>query len=678
MTIERALMLGRQSVAANGNLYTVSSNTLVKTSLSGTTTDNYAKYSSDQIYDLVSDSSGNLYNAVSNTNIVKIASNGTVTYFCDIGAHLSTYNILASNRPEIIISSGLIYFAVLTMDATTGASGLFVGKISSNSTITTCAVISNVNVYFIRQVIADNSGNVFVSFFAETDFIIKITAGGVVTNPFVTLSYDILDYRGMVPDTSGNIYILNGKYLTKVTPSGAMTSAWVDLSSYSTMLGNLSIDSNDNIYISTRLSANDKWSIAKITSSGSLNLNWGDLSDSYFDSAYLIYTHIDFNNNIFASIFLGGSTNNTHLTKFTSAGAKTLYWAEYSSQNDQNPKITHDSNGNLYVADKSIDSHIVSKITSAGLKSFILQSPITPVDMVSDTSGNIYVASRQAVVTKTTSSGGITSRYATTNNRPKFLLIDSSNTLYVVGPPNYSSSYMFSISKISSSGVVTNGWAEFGDSATLQIGSELVGAEISGGKIYAYVRTYDESFNTIGKLITVSLSTQAINYLVTLTNTSLDVIGNGDIVFDSAGNLYVIGQLSSNQFSIKKISTSGSVNDTWATLPSGAYPYSLAIDLLNNVYVVGYAGGSNNGHIHKINSSGSVSNIITINQSGMIYTNYVSLISVDSNNYLYVVLSPWLDSNYYIAKISPSGSMAVNWANIGQHGAPIKLVIREQ
>jgi streptogramin lyase len=248
----------------------------------------------------------------------------------------------------------------------------------------------------------------------------------------------------------------------------------------------------------------------------------------------------------------------------------------------------------------------------------------TTTGIVTDSSGNIYVATTNNVIAKITSTGTVTSVWAslTSGASTTGIAIDSSGNIYTANSGNNT------VSKITSAGVVTTSWAS-----------------VPGGPQFI---TVDSSSNvwvstaTTGAIVKINSS----GTVVATYNVGGTSAGPYGMVTDSGGNLYSANY---NNSTISKITPAGVVTAAWATLPSNSGPFSLAIDSSGNLYSANFTSGT----ISIISSNGSASTFATLNAG-------LDIIVRDSSGNFYVSNATYQQ----IYRVSPTGVNTGVWAQL--------------
>jgi len=305
-----------------------------------------------------------------------------------------------------------------------------------------------------------------------------------------------------------------------------------------------------------------------------------------------------------------------------------------------------DSSSNLYVADTG--NSIIRKVTPAGVVTTFVGTGTQPsagsIDgtgnaarfylpngVVSDTSGNVFVAdSYNHTIRKVTSAGVVTTFAGSAGQRgttdgtgtaarfdlPCHMAIDSSNNIYVADSINST------IRKITSAGVVTTfagmagtpGYVDGNTSGALFNGPAAVAVDTSGNLFIA-----DTGNNTIRKISSAGLVTTiagqaGISGVTDDTGTAALFASPTGICVDTSGNLFVAD---ASVHTIRKITSAGvvttfageagyyGITDASSTAARFYTPEDVAVDSSGNVYVA----DTNNCLIRKITSAGAVSTI---------------------------------------------------------------------
>jgi len=251
--------------------------------------------------------------------------------------------------------------------------------------------------------------------------------------------------------------------------------------------------------------------------------------------------------------------------------------------------------------------------------------------IASDSLGNFYVCGRSysPYVVKITPQGVATTFASTVTSGSAYgIACDSSNNVYVgIGS---------TITKISSSGTVTNSWA--------------TGLYSGGAYLIADASNNLYSINiTFGSVCKITSSAVVSNFWATGSSINPSV----QAVFDSSGNMYV-----TSSGNILKIPSTGGSASTWATLSSGSGS-NITIDSSNNIYAV--VQGSPNSYQVKISPSGSVNSTWAQLKNPSFNANRIA---TSSNGTSYIANITGDTSLFSISQVSPTGSVVNNYFNI--------------
>ncbi|OGS77097.1 MAG: hypothetical protein A3G95_03270 [Flavobacteria bacterium RIFCSPLOWO2_12_FULL_31_7] len=310
-----------------------------------------------------------------------------------------------------------------------------------------------------------------------------------------------------------------------------------------------------------------------------------------------------------------------------------------------------------------------------------------PNDLVTDATGNIYVADRvNHLIRKITPTGDVTTfagsgvagntdgtGTAASFNNPNGIAIDATGNLYIADLSNHR------IRKINSAGEVTtlagstSGYLDgTGTSARFSFPQSLVVDNL--GDIYVA----DRDNLRISKVTSIGVVT---TFVGNGSYANVDGTGTGasfnnihDITVDNNGNIYV----TQDTHKIRKITPSAVVS-TYAGSTLGSdngngtaakfnVPYGITCDSNNNLYVA----DRNNYTIRKISSTGDVSTFAGItgtsgstNGDVAIATFSPQSVTVANNGNVYVA-----DNNYIIRKIQDA---ALGFSEINSENNPISI-----
>ena len=379
-------------------------------------------------------------------------------------------------------------------------------------------------------IVMDAANNLYVSNYYNST-ISKITPGGTVTQAWVTLAGNTRPY-GMVIDPSGVIYTVNrgtpGPYtISKITPtsdgsSGTVIQTWANLGAEAYTI---SIDGSGNLY-APFVSTNQ---IAKIVpavggATGTVTKPWVTLATG----ANPFSISFDASGNLYSA-----NSNNT-ISKITPAGSVTQAWATLAASS--NPQfMVFDATGNLYVS--CWGTSTVSKINTSGTVTNVwsLGTSVWPAGIVLDDLGSIYTANyNNHTVSKITSSGTVTQAYATLANasNPFYLAKDASGNLYTTNMNKGT------VSRISGPTLYAN---SSGQRVSIENATTAISPE--GGANFGIGRdVYGKRYNTTGISTTsgtVGSTTAVVGGIISPTNVisaSVGVIYSTDINFGTSTN----------------------------------------------------------------------------------------------------------------------------------------------
>jgi streptogramin lyase len=301
-------------------------------------------------YDLVFDSSDNLYTVNFNSNnVTKITPGGVSSIFGTTGSFPSDITI---------DSDGNIYTANYGSDDVTKITPGGVSTILGTTGLNPLGIV------------IDSDGNIYTAN-SDSNDVTKITPGGISTT---------LGTTGLVPlaiaiDSNGNIYTANSdsNTVTKITPGGVSTT----LGTTGLLPQAITVDSYGNVYTAN----SDSNTVTKITPGGvSTILGTTGLNPSgiNIDRAGNIYT---------------ANTGNNTVTKITPEGVSTTL-----GTTGLNPLgVTVDNFGNIYIANSISDN--VTKFTALQNGSGGVSTPGNIFFLVSTSTDN--------VITFTPPSGGL-------------------------------------------------------------------------------------------------------------------------------------------------------------------------------------------------------------------------------------------------------------------------------
>ena len=404
----------------------------------------------DYPYGVAVDSSGNVYIAdLYNAEVEKVTASGTLSIFAGTGSQAAPTAGTATNSPlntpvgVAVDSSGNVYIADTNNDVVEKVAGgtlsIFAGAGSRGAPTAGPATSSKLGGPF--GVAVDSSGNVYIAD-GLNNVVEKVTPAGTLSiiagivgssgppTAGPATSSTLNTPVGVAVDGAGNVYITDAQnnVVEKVTPAGTLsifagivgssgppTAGPATSSTLHTPYG-LAIDSAGNVYITD--SGNEV--VEKVTPSGTLSIIAGIAGSSGPPTAGpAIKSRLDGP----AGVAVDGSGNviivdfgNDVVEKVTTAGTLSILAGDgtsgaptaglaTASMLDSPHGVAVDSSGNVYIADAS--NNLVEKVTPAGTLSIFAGTgtagPPTPgpaissklhlpLDVAVDASGNVYVA----------------------------------------------------------------------------------------------------------------------------------------------------------------------------------------------------------------------------------------------------------------------------------------------
>ena len=376
-------------------------------------------------------------------------------------------------------------------------------------------------------------------------FYSNIVNAQTVTDPWATLGASTIQSSFIVMDANNNLYVsnFNNSTISKITPNGTVTQAWVTLAGNTRPYG-MVIDPSGIIYTVNR--NNPSYTISKITpsldgSSGTVIQTWASLGSEAYTIA------IDASGNLYAPFV---STN--QIAKIVPAvggatGTVTKPWVTLAT--GANPfSISFDAAGNLYSANSN---NTISKITPAGSVTqawATLAASSNPQFMVFDPSGNLYVSCwGTSTVSKINSSGTVTNVWSLgTSVWPAGIVLDDLGNIYTANYNNYT------VSKITSGGTVTQVYA------TLASGSyPFCLAKDVGGNLY----TTNMGNGTVSKISGPAFYANSYGQKVSLENATSAISPEGGSNLGTGRDIY------GKRYNTTNVSTTtGTIGLTSATL----------------------------------------------------------------------------------------------------------------
>jgi sugar lactone lactonase YvrE len=322
------------------------------------------------------------------------------------------------------------------------------------------------------------------------------------------------------------------------------------------------------------------------------------------------------------TIYVGSATETPTPTPFGSGSAAYADGAGNSASFNYPVGVAADSNGNVYVADAN--NHRVRKITSGGVVTTLAGSGLnlyndgtgvlasfkSPLGIVVDTTGNVFVADEEDHRIRKITSGGVVSTLAGSGSAayadgtgtaasfhyPAGIALDISGNLYVADSANNR------IRKITPGGVVStlagSGNAAYADGTGTAASFSFpdgVAMDLSGN-----VYVTDSNNDRIRKITpegeVTTFAGSGAETILDGTGTSASFFSPSGITVDGVGNFYVADK---NNNRIRKITSGGVVTtlagsgiksyaDGIGTAAAFYWPIGITVDFNKNIYVGDY------------------------------------------------------------------------------------------
>ena len=350
------------------------------------------------------------------------------------------------------------------------------------------------------------------------------------------------------------------------------------------------------------------------------------------------------------------------------------------------------SSGTVYAYDSAtvtvVAPYLISTLAGGNIpptSAMALSYPLTSITAaVADSVGNVFIGSALGCVFKVDFTGALT-RYAGTCrsgysgdggpavnaqlNEPLALAVDARGTLYIADSNNYR------IRKVTAAGIITTaagtgtaGYSGDGGPATSAALTYPYGLAIdTAGNLYVGLYNYVRKISAAGVISTVA-GNGGYGYSGDGgPATSAQLYGAMALAADSTGNLYIAD---SYNYRVRKVSATGIITTVAGTGTAGysgdggpainaqlSYNRGLGVDFAGNLYI----GDSNNYRVRTVSTTGTIT---TAAGNGSCCDSgdggpaggaaiYVSNVSVDSNNNLYIADS----ADGLIRKVSTGGSI---------------------
>jgi len=479
-------------------------------------------------------------------------------------------------------------------------------NVNGSSPYITNAVMTNIQGFNI-----DTNNNIYVT--NNGNIIYKYLAGNTTGySTYVSTTANISGAQGTTIDSNNTLYWINTNgntiakqsYTTSNNNLGNVIISNLPAAPY----GGLTIDNAGYIYVGTASSTNNY--VMKYSSVGILQSQYfiSNLGSNATQSLY--YTNNSFYVGLNSSTVVSSYNSNQQITGLT--------LPQYSCV---------DSFGAIYTTNYSTGT--VSKYGSSS-SIFVNSGLISPFMVATDSNGFIYILNQYGSTSNgystviqynangTVKNSSFVPAYASTNSSTCGMAIDSNNYMYV---SSFVTGKVYQY-HINSSGIIDSSNVSFYSGSANQI--QTVNIDLSNN-VYLGLTT--------GTIYKFTMQNGTIN-------STISVGGAGNvwqIAFDSQNNLYVAGSSSSASgvFTIQKY-TSSLVALSSITL-SNSLPSSQGVGLTikNNIlYLSTFVNGTVN--MYNLSSSGATYIKTIVN---VIVSSYITQLSVDSNNNLYVPVS---------------------------------------
>lgn len=454
---------------------------------------------------------------------------------------------------------------------------------------------------------------------------------------------------GLAVDSAGNVYVADtgNNEIRKITPDGTVsTLAGSPLPSYADGTGTaasffypsaIAVDASGNIYVADQ----GNFVIRKITPGGVVSTIVGahgvrgsvDGVGSAAEFNDVAGMTIDGSGNLYVTEQENNATDGAVVRKISSTGVVTTLAGSVTTSGTADgtgsaarfyfpAEISVDQAGNLYVADSN--NYVIRKITPANVVTTFAgtdhmeggaNGPAAtalfnlPTGIAIDPTGNLYVADRNNNAIRKIDTSGTVSAFsgqapeyqiapdwASTLFQPCSMTHDTSGNLYLVDCGRgvvYKVTPSGTISALAGTAGITGFTNGQGAAASFQFSGTSGIAVDAAGNVYVS----DSINNVIRKITPAGLVTtfagSGVDGYVDGSAGSAQFSGPAGLVFDAAGNLYVVDSLNSV---VRKITPAGIVStfagngvsnniDGTGTAASFDIPNGITIDSAGNLYV---------------------------------------------------------------------------------------------
>jgi DNA-binding beta-propeller fold protein YncE len=453
-------------------------------------------------------------------------------------------------------------------------------------------------------------------------------------------------------DSSNNVYVtdVNNICIFKFTAFGEYLTKWGTPGSGNGQLQgprDIAVDSSNNVYVADDIN----FRVEKFDSNGNYLTQWGYVNgNGENDYFYWPGVAVDNHNNVYVT-----APQNCIVEKFASNGNYLTQWGSAGSDNGQlyiPAGVAVDSSNNVYVADE--DNNRVEKFNSYGgyLTQWGSQGSGNgqfeyPPGIAVDSSNNVYVTDiENARVEKFDSNGNYLTQWGGFLY-PIGVAVDRTGNYIYVADQEGSSIEVFA----NNTNIIPPFLTQPPTNQTVPAGANVIfTVGVVGGAALAYQWSSDN--------VAVPGATNA-----TFTLTNISLAASGTIYSVLVSNSY--GSALSTNAMLTVLPAAEFVVPTYlfqinsSSVPGGFYPYFVALDGSNNVYV----GDGSSNRIVKFTALGAY-----LTQwgsygsgSGQFYSSGTGDIAVDSSNNVYVADS----GNYRIEKFDSNGNYLTQWGSEG-------------